>query len=389
MDALAARAEADAIAALGAAHAEETESLRRLAPPVSRAIVESELAQWWKPTALGGYAGDPLVLLEAIERIAEADASTAWCAGIAYGSNALAAVVDESAAKELFGQQCNGISTFSPTGRLVETDAGFELDGRWPFSSNCHQATYGALGFMRFGEGRPLTDEHGSPKTGLAFLSREQFEIDETWDMAGLRGTGSHDVVATTRLDDAYVSDLFAPKWPTDALFQMRIFDLLGPCLGVVPLGVGRAALAAAEAHIAETGDQPRRGPKLPFGIDAVAQHDFARVDSQLRMATAYVHDCIAEAYEYARQGDVAPRATSARIAIALHAGHAAATAAAEFAVRVVGTRAAREGARLDRLRRDLQAAACHVYLNPAMLPPLGRQAAGLHTVEWPILPPD
>jgi alkylation response protein AidB-like acyl-CoA dehydrogenase len=388
MDAAVALKEADVVAAVARDNADTTESGHRLAPAVVNALDASGLRSWWLPTALGGDAGDPMTMVEIVIRIAQGDASAGWCAGIGIGANALAAVVEPEAARALFAGAPGGVGVFSPTGHLVDADGGYSLAGRWPFGSNCQQAQWGAMGFMRFAEGRPVMTDTG-PVTGLAFLRRDQFEIDENWDMAGLRGTGSHDITADTTVDEAHVSDLFAPTWSDDALYRLRMFDLLGPSLGVVPLGIGRAALDAAMAHIEATGDLPQRGPKPPFGLDQLGQASFGLADSKLRMAKTFVLDQLAEAWECAVRGDTPSREVSARIAIGLHEGLTVATEAVNLAVQIIGTAAFREGSVVDRLRRDVQAVACHVLFHPANLAPLGRQAAGMHTVAWPFLPPD
>ncbi len=388
MDAAVALKEADKIAEIAREEADTTEAGHRLAPAVVDALDASGLRSWWLPTELGGLGGDPVTMLEMVIRIAAGDASAGWCAGIGLGANAMAALLDRDAATEMFAGAPGGIGVFSPTGRLVPNGDDYDLAGRWPFSSNCQQAQWGAVGYMRFDGDRPVMGE-GGPVTGLAFLRRDQFEIDENWDMAGLRGTGSHDITATTTTDDAHLSDLFAPRWSHDALFRMRMFDLLGPALGVVPFGIGRAALDAAMAHIEATGDLPQRGPKPPFGVDTIGQAEFARVDSRLRMAKEFELDQINVAYEHALRGEPTPREVTARIAIGLHEGLDAATAAVNLAVQIIGTAAFREGSYIDRLRRDIQAVACHVLFHPANLAPLGRQAAGMHTVAWPFLPPD
>lgn len=388
MDHATALKEADAIAAVAREHADETEAGHRLAAPVAAAIKGSDLTRWWLPTALGGYAGHPATFVDVIERISAGDASTGWCAGIAIGGNAISAVLPEHAAKEFFSDVSGGCGPFAPTGQLTEDDGQLRIKGRWPFASNCQQASWGCVGFMQFDGGAPVMRE-GGPLTGLVFLHADQYEIDETWNMAGLRGTGSHDLVGDAPVERDYVTDLFVPKWPDDPLFRLRMFDLLGPSLGVVPLGIGRAALDAADAHIAATGDQPQRGPKLPYGIDPLLQDRYAKAARGLHSAKLYIVDALSEAYEHGERGDAPPRALSARIGLGVHGCLDAAREAVEVAALIQGTAANREGALIDRLRRDLIAASGHVMFSPSFAAPLGRQLAGLHTVVWPFLPPE
>ena len=84
------------MAAVADRYADESERARRLAAPVVDALVSSGLARLIAPTALGGAAAHPAVLVEVVETIAAADASAGWCAGIGLGSNYFAGLLPES-----------------------------------------------------------------------------------------------------------------------------------------------------------------------------------------------------------------------------------------------------------------------------------------------------
>ncbi len=390
MDRNTALLEAKKIADVARAHADESEAGHRLAKPVVDAMNASGLSTLLLPTALGGDAAHPGIFLEVVETIAAGDSSAGWCAGINIGSNVMLSVIEPAAAKALLPDVSRGgMGSFAPSGQLTSDADGYHLTGRWGFGSNCQQAAYGALGFMRFENGAPQMGPSG-PVTGMAFLPADDFVIDETWDMVGMRGTGSHDVVINDLdLADAFVGDLFASRWPDDALFHMRMFDVLGPSLGVVPLGIGRAALDAAREHVALYGDAPQRGPKAPFGVDVLGQGLFGQAEMRLRAARLFMLEAVDESYRHAVQGDRPPREVSARIGLSLLEALAAGAQAVDTSCRLIGTAASREGSYLDRLRRDVQSAGAHVLFFHGNAAPLGRQAAGMHTVVWPFIPPD
>ena len=391
MDHAAALREAAKVAEIARSNAVESEHSRRMAAPVAAAMDASGLNKLMLPTALGGISTHPVTLVEVIETIAVGDASAAWCAGIGMGTNATSSVVDETVAKEVFADPMrSGVGVFSPTGRLTPDGDRLQLEGRWPFASNCHQAAAACVGVLRIGpDGKPARAP-GSRLMELAFVPATDFVIEETWDMSGMRGTGSHDiVVAGASVSEQQIADLFGPKWPTDALFRLRMFDILVPCLAGVPLGIGRAALDAVLAHVAERGDEPQRGPRMPFGLDPTMQLEVGQAEIRLRGARALLLDLLDEAYGHAFRGDAPPRELSALVGLASLDTLAVASHAVDTAVRALGTSASREGSLLDRLRRDIVSAGGHVLFAPSNAATLGRQAAGMRTVALPFLPPD
>ena len=53
-----------------------------------------------------------------------------------------------------------------------------------------------------------MTDE--SPKLRVYLLPREDIRVEDTWDVGGMRGTGSHDAV----VDQVFVPERFASPGP-------------------------------------------------------------------------------------------------------------------------------------------------------------------------------
>jgi alkylation response protein AidB-like acyl-CoA dehydrogenase len=85
-----------------------------------------------------------------------------------------------------------------PTAVATPVDGGWRVTGRKTFASICPAATVAAT-FAVIGAPQPGAEviAFGLP------LSAEGVRIDETWDAAGMRGTGSHDIV----IEDAFVAE--------------------------------------------------------------------------------------------------------------------------------------------------------------------------------------
>jgi 3-hydroxy-9,10-secoandrosta-1,3,5(10)-triene-9,17-dione monooxygenase len=83
-------------------------------------------------------------------------------------------------------------SSYMPTGKAEKVSGGWRLSGRWSFSSgcdHCHGVVLGAIPGAREIDGRPLPDFRSF------LLLPDQYRIEDNWHVAGLRGTGSKDIV--------------------------------------------------------------------------------------------------------------------------------------------------------------------------------------------------
>jgi alkylation response protein AidB-like acyl-CoA dehydrogenase len=378
---------AEHIGELAATHADDSDRARRLAQPVVDAVEASGINGLVSPHALGGQAAHPAVMVDAIERISAYDASAGWCVGIGLGSNYLAAIIPETVARKLFVDLTRGgAGPFAP-GAAANPDGDLvHVAGRWGYTSNCQHAAVSACGVVIMEDGAPKVTPNGV-ELGLAFLTCDEFAILETWNTEGLRATGSHDITADVRIEPDRISNLFVDKWPDEPIFRMRTFDVLGPCLAAVPLGIGRAALDVVSARaVREADGPPKPGPKPRLADNPWHQVEFGRADVRLRAARALLHEVTNEAYEYGERGDVPPRATSAVIGLACSEALAAAKHAVEVATTLVGTDAVREGSPLLRLRRDIDAAGSHVMFSPMITSNLGRELAGVPSAAYPFL---
>ena len=372
---------------LAAAHADESNAARRLAQPIVDAVEASGINALAAPSALGGLAAHPSLTCDVIERISAFDASAGWCVGIGLGSNYLAGIIPEPTARKLFANvTLGGAGPFAP-GAPANPDGDLvHVAGRWTYTSNCQHAAVSGCGVIIMEDGAPKVTAAGI-EMGLAFLARDEFVIHETWNTEGLRATGSHDITADVRIEPERISNLFVDKWPDDAIFRLRTFDVLGPCLAAVPLGIGRAALdLVGERAVREAAGPPKLGPKPRLADNPWHQVELGRAEVRLRAARALLHEAMDDAHEHGVRGDVPPRETTAVIGLACSEALAAAKHAVEVATTLVGTDAVREGSPLLRLRRDIDAAGSHVMFSPMITSGLGRELAGVPTGAYPFV---
>src|SRR5207253_2212904 len=88
-------------------------------------------------------------------------------------------------------------SSYAPTGQIERDDGGYRVSGRWSFSSGCDHCQWVFLGGFVPVEAGQLPDM----RTFL--LPRADYRIDDNWHVAGLKATGSKDIV----VDGAFVPE--------------------------------------------------------------------------------------------------------------------------------------------------------------------------------------
>ena len=383
-------AAAHRVAAIAAEHADASEQQCSLAAPVVEALVESGLGRLLAPSAIGGEAANPFVLVDVIGTIAAADASAGWCTAIGVASNHLAGYLPEAGARELFVELDQlGAGVFAPSARGVRSAGGYRVTGRWSFASGCQHAAVQACGML-------VADEHGDlelgadggPQARLAFMPRATLNIDETWDVVGMRGTGSHDTAVMDRQVDREHTMSFGDRsWSSDAIYQQPVFGVLGTALASVPLGVGRAALDAVEAEAcADFAVPPRPGPRARFADDPHAQRELGGAEVRLHAARSLLIDLVDQSFQLAAAGLPVPRTVTALLGLTCGEAMAASVHAVDVACRISGTAAVRRGSPLERARRDIDTMRKHVMFSPGVGQSLGRQVAGVPTVAWPFL---
>ena len=160
---------------------------RKMSKEVVDALKECGFFTMLLPKQWGGLERKPQEFFAEQVRIAEADMSTAWAGGIIAVHAFQLALMSEEAQREVYEADPNTLisSSYNPVGARAEMcEGGFMLHGRWGWSSGSDHCTWALLGGVIPGDGY---------RTFL--VPRNQYGIEDTWDVMGLQGTGSNDVV--------------------------------------------------------------------------------------------------------------------------------------------------------------------------------------------------
>lgn len=169
-------------------------------------IAEMKAAGFFRvmqPRRYGGYEMSPRVFYETQMALAEGCVSTAWVYGVLGVHPWQMALFPVRAQDDVWGKDDSTLigSTYMPVGKVVPVDGGFRLSGRWSFSSGCEHVEWLFLGGMV-----PPVEAETEPHYRTFLVPKSDYRIVKNWDVIGLKGTGSHDIVT---------EDVFVPEHRT------------------------------------------------------------------------------------------------------------------------------------------------------------------------------
>jgi indole-3-acetate monooxygenase len=361
--------------------ADASERAARLDDDVVASIRATGINRLLIPAVLGGFEASLRQCVETIEPIAAADGSTGWASAIGFGSNLFAGYVERDAAAEIFADpDASNASMFAPLGNAVAGAGGqLRLTGRWPFTSNCLHASWIGVGAFF----HDAADGAIDPVPRVVFVPRPAMQVHDTWDVAGMRATGSHHTsVDAVVVDRAYSHAFGEAAWADGTLWRVPIFMALVPCLTGVFLGIARGALD-------EIGRQAREGRsamRTALADDPLDMADLGTADTRLRAARAGLLEVLDEAWALADEGIPIDRMLQARSILAtLHVVDVS-VEATSTAHRLGGGPAAFNNSRLLRALRDVQTARQHTLFAHGLTARLGPSAAGIDVVVPPFV---
>lgn len=251
------------------------------------------------PRRFGGDERGPAEFCQMIETISVADGSAGWVASFGMNPVYLSALPLPTL-EQIYADGPDVIFAggIFPPQPAEQVDGGYRVRGRWKFSSGCMGASLVGVGIAPRSGGNL-----GLPR--MAVMPREKARIEMTWDVVGLAGTGSHDLL---------VEDVVVPEEWTfvrggasnldEPFFRYPSLSFATQVLSVVGLGVARAALdelqGMAAGRISVTG-----APAL--ADRPLAQVEVAKAEAALRAARAFFYEAIDTAWQHVLAGDPVP----------------------------------------------------------------------------------
>jgi alkylation response protein AidB-like acyl-CoA dehydrogenase len=354
-----------------ATRASEIETGRRLPADLLAMLVDAGCFRLLLPTSHGGAGADLACAARANETLARADASVAWATMISAAIWCDLVHLPRATFDEIFADpRAIAAGVINPSGSIERvTNGSYRVTGRWAFASGVQHATWVAANCI---EAKP--DEPGMRS---AVLTPDDIEIEDTWHVSGLRGTGSHHFRAT---------DVTVPA--------ARTFDPLNgqPCLDeplaripaptLVSLSIASVALGIAQGALDDlTALAAHKVPLLasgPLSASATYHFDLATADADLRAARALLAAAIDATWATAVNGD--PLTLDARARTRIDATWVTTRAATvvDRAYRAGGGSALYDDSPLQRRLRDIHALTQHFLVRPDTVIAGGAVLAGL-----------
>jgi alkylation response protein AidB-like acyl-CoA dehydrogenase len=365
---------------------DETEREQRLAPALVGQLREAGFYRMTIPRALGGLELDPLTYLRVAELLAEGCGSVGWNLVNGGIAQLITLGLPDDGVQEIHG---NGPAVVAGTavqggGHAVPAEGGYRVSGRWSFGTGCQEAAWMLGSFQILDDGRPRTAPDGKPLFWRGIFRREEAEIvPGSWEVAGLRGTGSFDWT---------VEDVFLPerrtmvhagapldnqwsRWP-GVTYALPTQCWVGPHHSAVITGIARAGIDALIELAA--GKQPRGRPAGLLRENPQVQDAVGRADAILNAGRAYRSAMITELWNTMAAGKETTLEQRARCRLASTYAGDSARNAMELVYRHGGSTSFMRESRLAECWRDLHVVGQTVTIAPEWYPMGGRVYLGM-----------
>jgi alkylation response protein AidB-like acyl-CoA dehydrogenase len=356
--------------ASGAASAERE---RNVSDEIVSRLAAAGVFHMLVPRELGGGEVNPETMLRVIEDVARADASTAWLVMIGSTNAINAAHLQPGIARAIYGDGPGAFTggIVAPRGKAVPVEGGYKVSGRWTFGSGCKHASWMALNCL-------VENESGGPPIPFfAQIPASDFAIVDTWDVSGLRATGSHDI----EVRDAFVPSGYGYAIAIDrplydgVLYGFSIMGLLSVAVASVALGAARGAL---DDILELAGEKTPMGRRRTISAWNVAQVDLARAEAALRSGRSFLVETIRDICAAIESGGRPSPQQRALLRLASTAAVNGTVQAVDTAYNLGGGSSIYSASPLQRRFRDVHTITQHVMVNQSSLEAAGRALLGL-----------
>jgi 3-hydroxy-9,10-secoandrosta-1,3,5(10)-triene-9,17-dione monooxygenase len=364
--------------------AQETEDARVVPAESVKALEEAGFFRLLQPSRFGGHEADPITFLTAVRLIASACGSTGWVSSVLGVHPWQLALFPLQVQEEIWGADSSTrmSSSYAPTGRVQAVTGGYQLSGRWSFSSGCDHASWAILGGI-------VLDADGRPTDFRNFLvPASDYVIDDVWDTVGLRGTGSNDIVVDgfvpeyRSLSFTDVTRCACPGQEANPapLYRLPFGSMFSYAITTPIIGM---ATGAYEAHVTYLRERVRAA----YGGQKAAEDPFAQVRiaeaaADLDAAWLALERNMTQLMELARAGEKMDIPLRLRVRRDQVRGTAQAIRAVDRLFENSGGRALKTGTPIQRFWRDAHAGRVHAINDPERaLSMFGRGEFGLEVL--------
>ena len=367
---------------------ETIERAQRLPPDLVAQLHAAGFYRMVIPRALGGLQVDPLTYLRVVELLAEGAGSVGWN----IANNSIGQLVTlglpDAGVHEIYPPGHATViagTAVQGGGQAVPVAGGYRVNGHWTFGTGCQEASWMLGSFQILDDGVARRRPDGGALYWRGVFPRAAVQVVAgSWDVAGLRGTGSFDWT---------VKDVFLPehrscphvgvpvdnqwsRWP-GVTYALPSQAWIGPHHSAVITGIARAGIDALIALAVEKTPRGRTGRlcENPQVQDAVG-----RADAILNAGRVYRGAMIAELWNTIAAGGETTLTQRARCRLASTHAADSAREAMDMVYRHGGSTSFRRETRLAECWRDLHVVGQTATIGPEWYPIGGRAYLGMDT---------
>jgi 3-hydroxy-9,10-secoandrosta-1,3,5(10)-triene-9,17-dione monooxygenase len=340
---------------------------------VRAGLVRTQVPRRWGGTELGLNAHADIAI-----ELGRAYGAAGWVGSFLIDHPLFLAHFPEAAQRDVWegdGPDALIATSFIPVGKVTAADGGFRLSGDWPWASGVAHCGWIMLGALIFPDGG------GHPEYRLFLLPAADIEVVDSWYSAGLRGSGSDNVI---------VDDVFVPEHRTLVMETAR--EGVAPGGELNPAPMYRSPLMAYAGHamvapavgiargVLEAWLEHARAKAHSYTQEQVA----AAIPMQLVLAEAATRiDCaemlVRRCLDLVESGAAITMEDRVRNRRDITFATNLLTDAVNALVQMAGASALRDESPIQRGWRDVQAISCHIFCNfNAAAENYGRQQFGL-----------
>lgn len=348
--------------------AEEAERLRVVPEANIKELEETGFFRLLQPRRFDGLEASPVDFYTAVRDISSACGSTGWVSSVVGVHPWQVALFADEAQQAVWGEDTSTrlSSSYAPTGKAVVADGGYTLSGKWSFSSGCDHCTWVLLGGLVFNEDGNVVDF----KTFM--VPRKDYTIVDVWNVVGLRGTGSNDIV----VEDVFIPEAFTLsmgetgqcRGPGQAQNTSDLYKL--PFHSVFTTTICTPIIGMAMGAYAEHVEMQQRRSRAAYlgekaSLDPFAAVRIAKASSEIDAAWALTMQNIREEEALVAKGEPIPLGLRLKVRRDQVLGSQRAIDAIDALFEASGGRALAEGTYLQRAWRDAHAGRVHAANDP------------------------
>jgi alkylation response protein AidB-like acyl-CoA dehydrogenase len=372
------------IASIVRAHSEEAERERRLSRPVLQALRETGLLRMTTPRSLGGLETDPVTRALVAEEIGRHDSAAAWTLENPLDWAFFCCRLPDEGAEEIYDRGADILiaAQFGRPLKATAVNGGYRVSGRAPFVSNCYDADW--ISSTVLVDDGSAGDE---PELRMVYFPSEECDIIDTWDVMGMRGTGSNDISVSGVYVPKSRTFPMVPDFEPGSHYRGPLYRL--PVVGAAASGIPAPMLGVARRALDEVTELARTKTPVasngPLKERASAQAQLGRAEAILRSGRLLLLDTLSEAWRRCVAGESHSLEQKADLLLSMTHAMSSAVQAVDLACGIAGTTAFRVSNPLERSFRDVQTMRHHVFASEQRYGTFGQVYLGV-PADFPVV---